>query len=85
MLILIHIVLALSSLGLATYNLIRPTLGRLKTSYGLAGATLGSGALLVVINHASVLRTCMTGLVFFASVTALNSVSSYLLARADKA
>lgn len=84
MLILLHVILALSSLGLAVYNLIKPTMARLKTSYGLAGATLGSGALLVVVNHASVLRTCMTGLVFFASVTALNSVSSYLLARSNK-
>lgn len=76
MITLLHVLFALSSLGLATYNLINPEVKRLKISYGLAFATLGSGALLIVVNHASVLRTCATGLLFFAVVVTLNTLAS---------
>ncbi|MDQ2973250.1 MAG: hypothetical protein M3Q79_02095 [bacterium] len=78
--IIIHVILALSSLAVATYNLYRPASSRLKLSYALAAATLSSGVMLVFINNASVLRTCVTGLLFFALVTAMNTVSSRKLA-----
>jgi len=83
MFILLHVILALSSLSLSAYNVIKPTTSKLKASYGLAVATLFSGVLLVIVNNASVLRTCLTGLLFFATVTAMNAVSAHSLAKSN--
>lgn len=80
MLIIIHVVLALSSLLLASFNLLRPARNRMNVSYCLAVATLVSGGLLIIVNHASVLRTCMSGLLFFVAVTAMNLIAARSLA-----
>lgn len=80
MLILIHVVLALTALGISAYNVFKPVISRLKTSYALAGGTLASGVLLIVINHASILRTCVSGIVFFGVVTAMNELARQRLA-----
>lgn len=78
--ILIHIVLALASLGLASANVVKPAAGRLKTAYGLAAGTVVSGIALIFLNNASVLRTCLTGIVFFGIVSILNETARYRLA-----
>lgn len=75
MLILIHVILALSALTLSAHSNFKPTAGKLKTSYALAGGTLTSGVLLIVINHASIVRTCLTGIMFFGIVTILNETA----------
>ncbi len=80
MITVLHVILAVISLAVATYNLYRPASSRLKLSYVLAAATLSSGVMLIFINNASVLRTCITGLLFFALITAMNTVSSRKLA-----
>lgn len=78
--IILHVVLALASLGLATFNFFRPTDHKLEFSYGLAMGTLISGVSLIFINNASVLRTCLSGIIFFAVVTALNQAAHRKLA-----
>lgn len=80
MLIIVHIILALASLGLGTHNFFAPSTRRMEISYGLAGGTLFSGILLIVVNNASVLRTCLTGIVFFAAVSLLNELARKKLA-----
>lgn len=81
--IFIHIILAVVSLVLASYNLTQPDKTRLKASYIAATGTLTSGALLIFINNASVLRTCLSGMVFFAVVSILNEVSRHKLKSAS--
>lgn len=78
--ILLHVLLAIASLGLATFNLFAPAQRRLTGAYVLAGSTLASGVLLIIVNHANVVRTCMTGIFFFATVTLLNEVARRRLA-----
>ena len=78
--IVLHVLLALGSLALASINIFSPSSGKLKTSYGLAFGTLASGVLLIIVNDASVLRTCLTGIVFFAIVSILNETARHHLA-----
>ncbi len=43
---------------------VRPSNAKMKASYSLLGLTVASGAALVVVSHASILQTCITGLLF---------------------
>lgn len=80
MLILTHIILALSAVGLSIFANVNPSNGKLKASYGLAAGTLTTGVLLIVIGGASIVRTCLTGIVFFGIVTILNETARRKLA-----
>lgn len=79
-----HVILALSSLGLATYNFTSPSKTKLNAAYGLAGGTLASGTALIFLNNASVLRTCLTGIAFFGIVSILNELARHKLAHQYK-
>ncbi|MET0979718.1 MAG: hypothetical protein ABWX90_00485 [Candidatus Saccharimonadales bacterium] len=70
MILLTHIMIALSSVIYTTMLLVRPSQTKLLTSYVLVAATLASGIYLTVINPANMLRTCTTGLVYVVIVTA---------------
>lgn len=78
--IFLHVILALGSLALAGLNAFAPSRAKLKTSYGLAVGTLASGVLLIVVNHASILRTCLTGIIFFGIVSIINETARRRLA-----
>ena len=70
MILLTHIMIALSSVIYTTILLLRPSQTKLFASYILVAATLASGIYLTVVNPASMLRTCTTGLVYVVIVTA---------------
>lgn len=70
MILVTHIIIALSSVGYTTLLLLRPTQAKLYISYALVAATLASGIYLTIINPASMLRTCTTGLIYVVIVTA---------------
>lgn len=75
MLIIAHVVLALSALGVSTAGFFKPSPNRLRISYGLAAGTLGTGVLLIVIAQAGILRTCLSGIMFFGIVSLLNELA----------
>lgn len=81
MIILSHVLLALLSLALSTFNFVTPSKTKLVTSYLLATGTLASGVVLIVVNNASVLRTCLTGIAFFGVVTILNELARKKIAQ----
>jgi hypothetical protein len=64
MLVLIHVIIALSSLTFATYLLARPSKRKFAVNYALIAATLGSGTYLVVSTGAPVFTACMSGLAY---------------------
>lgn len=64
MLILIHVVIALSSLIYTGYLYFRPSKAGLSVSYSLIGATLTSGTYLIVSTHANLTSTCITGIIY---------------------
>jgi hypothetical protein len=70
MILLTHILIAISSVIYTTALLLRPTQTKLQTSYALVTATLASGIYLTAVHPASMLRTCTTGLVYVVIVTA---------------
>lgn len=69
MILILHIIIALSSVACTTILLISPSKNKLIISYLLVGATLASGIYLTVLNPAQMLRTCMAGLVYASLVT----------------
>ncbi len=69
MILTLHIIIALSSIGFTTFLLISPSKNRLIVSYLLVGATLASGIYLTILNPAEMLRTCMAGLAYASMVT----------------
>lgn len=83
MLLLVHIVVALASIGFASYMLLAPTRGKLPVSYTLIGMTLVSGIGLVVVNPAHMLHACLSGITYTIIVTALTAVTQVRLKRAQ--
>ncbi|HEY1835256.1 MAG TPA: hypothetical protein VGG13_00335 [Candidatus Saccharimonadales bacterium] len=69
MAILIHVIIALSSIAYTTFLFLVPSEAKLKISYGLIGATFLSGTYLVVSRQAHLLSTCETGLVYLGAMT----------------
>jgi hypothetical protein len=67
--ILLHVIIALASIGMAGYNLLRPSKTRLRLNYLLIASTLASGTYLVVDAHAPMLQACVSGLVYLAIVS----------------
>lgn len=84
MILVTHIIIALSSVAYTTLLLFRPTQSKLYISYALVAATLASGIYLTVINPASMLRTCTTGLVYVVLVTAGIAIARKKLATITK-
>lgn len=64
MLLLVHVIIALSGLVASTAAVIRPSRERLRLSYGLVLATIATGTVLVIVSHARILSSCITGLVY---------------------
>ena len=68
MVLIFHILIALSSVAYTTYLFIAPTKAKFYVSYGLIGLTLGSGTYLVVSTHAPLLSSCEAGLAYIGIV-----------------
>ena len=69
MIILLHVLLAISSLAWTTYLYFRPSKLKFYPSYGLVAATLASGTYLVISTHSPLLSSCTTGLIYTGIVT----------------
>lgn len=85
MVVLIHVLIALASIGISTYALIAPSYAKLKVSYSFVGATLASGTYLVVSTHANMLSSCTTGLVYLSIVSTLLALAHRKLAAETQA
>lgn len=64
MILVFHILAALSSLVYTTYMYVRPSHRSFYVVYGLVAATLSSGAYLVISTHAPIVSSCTTGLIY---------------------
>jgi uncharacterized membrane protein YozB (DUF420 family) len=77
MFLILHIVLALMSLFISTYALFSPSSQKLNLTYLLTIGTLLAAGGLVIVDHASIGRTCMTAFIYLAIV----SVNVFILKR----
>ncbi|CAN5463916.1 hypothetical protein BH10PAT3_BH10PAT3_5700 [soil metagenome] len=79
--LIIHLVLALSSLVLSALSLFRPSKQRLNASFVLIGLTFTSGTALVVQTHAALLSACISGITYLAIAVGLTLAGARKLAR----
>lgn len=70
MILLTHILIAISSIIYTSLLLVQPSRTKLRTSYILIAATLASGTYLTILNPVHMLQTCTTGLVYVVIVSA---------------
>src|ERR1700755_2590582 len=68
MVLITHIIIALSSLIFTTYMYFAPSKRKFTASYVLIALTLASGTYLVVSTHAQILQSCTAGLLYLAVV-----------------
>lgn len=68
MVVLIHVIIALSSIAWTTYLNFAPGRRKFYAAYGLIGATLASGTYLIISTHSPLLSSCVTGLVYLGIV-----------------
>jgi hypothetical protein len=83
MLVLVHVIIACSSMIASTWALISPSKGKLNATYGLVALTLLSGGYLVWSRHAPMLQTCLAGLSYLGFTAVGIIVGRYRLARQD--
>ncbi len=75
MILIVHIILAISSVVVATLSVGFPSITKVRASTGLAIGTLASGTLLVFSSNSHLVEACLSGIVYLAIV-------SYLIATA---
>ena len=76
MLVLLHVVIALSSLIYSGYVFLSPSKYKIYGVYGFIAATLFSGGLLAFVSHAPLLSVCVSGLLYL-GVTSVGIIVSY--------
>jgi len=81
MLIVLHVVIALCGLAMATYGLIVPSKTKLRITYGLTAATFASGTYLVWQLHSPILQSCLSGLTYLSLILVATVATRYRLAR----
>lgn len=81
MLLVLHILVAISGLLAASLAAILPSSRKLHATYMFSVATVVSGAALVIVLHASVTQTCTTGVTYLAVTGLLSTIGRYRLAR----
>jgi len=69
MILIFHIIIALSSLAFTTYAFFSPSARKLQASYALVGLTLATGTYLVIHKPSHIMQGCATGLLYVAIVT----------------
>ncbi len=65
---MLHIIIALASIGSTTYLFVAPTRAKFQASYSLVAATIASGTFLVIVNPAHMVQACMAGLLYISVV-----------------
>ncbi len=80
MIVLIHVLIALASIGVASFTFFKPSIQRLLVSYGFIVATVGSGTFLIISMSSDILRSCLTGL-FYLTVVSIVTIATHIRVR----
>ena len=84
MIILIHVIIALASIVIASFAFFKPTMKKLITSYGFIFATIATGTYLLISFPSHILQSCLTGLVYLMVVSAATVATHVRLVRAEQ-
>lgn len=68
MVLILHIIIALSTVGVSGFTLLRPNKKILHVSYALTVGTFITGGYLVIMNPGHLVSSCVTGLTFLGVV-----------------
>lgn len=80
MILLLHIFIAISSIGVATLTYFKPSIKKIGVSYGFIVATVASGTALLIMNPSNLLHTCLSGL-FYITVVSIVTIATHVRAR----
>ncbi len=80
MIILLHVVIALSSIATTTYAFFFPSKSKLRLSYSFTAATVATGFYLLAAYPAHMIQTCTTGLIYLAVIIVGTVSARYRLA-----
>ena len=83
MIILLHVIIALTSIVSTTVLAFIPSRFKMRVSFGLIAATLASGTYLVVSTHSPLVSSCLTGLAYLSVALAGVGVGAYRMARQE--
>jgi len=84
MVVFLHVVIALLSIGVASLGFFRPSVLTLRTNYGLIAATLGSGTYLIISTPSHAMEACFMGIIYISLVLAATIMAKIRLARIEK-
>ncbi len=68
MVLLLHILIALTSIVYATYLFMAPTKAKFSVSYGLVALTVASGTYLVMLHPSHMVQACLSGMLYISVV-----------------
>ena len=80
MFILIHVLIAISTLAYTSYLYFRPSPDKFNPAYWSLGSTIASGTALIFLSGANILKTCLTGLAFIGAVSVAIVAAKHKLA-----
>lgn len=78
--VLTHVIIALSSVAIASFVYFKPSIKRLMASYGFIIATVASGTYLILSTPGSILKSCLTGL-FYVTVVSIVTIATHVRVR----
>lgn len=78
--ILIHVVIAILSIGIASLVFFVPSIKKLAVSYGFIVATVATGTYLLILNPNNMLHTCLSGL-FYLTLISVITIATHVRAR----
>ena len=71
MMLIIHILIATASIGLASFAYFRPSVMLLRATYATIALTLGTGTYLIVMSPSHMVQACVTGIAYLVVVGAI--------------
>ena len=78
--LLIHIIIAVSSIVIASIVFFKPSIKRIGISYGFIVGTVASGTALLIATPSSILHTCLSGL-FYITVVSIITIATHVRVR----
>lgn len=78
--LLTHIIIALSSLVVASIVFFKPSIRKIGVSYGFIIGTVASGTALLITNPSNILHTCLSGL-FYLTIVTLVTIATHVRMR----
>jgi hypothetical protein len=78
--VLIHVIIAVTSMALSSFTFFKPSVQKLMVSYGLIVGTVASGTYLLVTTPSHILQSCMMGL-FYLTVVSIVTIATHVKIR----